>query len=684
MHDPEEKATILVVDDSKIIRTILSGIVKKLGQNIMVASDGNTCIEIITTHQIDLLLLDINMSGKNGMEVLSYLRDHHFTIPVIMISGSNDIEQAVECLKMGAYDFLIKPVNPDKLAVTIKNVLAESELRKNFKLFSSAISQNPLSIVITDINGIVKYINPAFTSVSGYTEKEVIGQTPRVLKSGKHSAAFYKNLWKTIRSGNIWKGELINKNKNGELYWELATISPITGTNNKISHFISIKQDITENKKKLTELAASQMRFHDLADLLPQTIFEMDIHGMISFTNRMGFETFGYTKEDLQKGVPCILLFAPDDRAKVQFNMQQRLKNIPFDNHEYTGLKKDGTSFPILVYTSRIIENGKLVGIRGIVLDISERKEAEAKLQELNKTLEQRVEERTKDLAISQQQIIQQEKLASIGQLAAGIAHEINNPLNFIKINFATQQENISDLLAILNEYRTFIQQIDKENLFTAELLNLKQLEHDLDLNTLLADLPKIFSESQRGFERITTIINSMRNFAYKHAFEEKVLFDINKGIRDTLIIARNEYRYCADIETNLKELPLVPCNPEQLNQVILNLIINSAHAIVSEMKTSNGKIVINTWKESNFVYCSIADDGPGIPPEVQEHIFEPFFTTKKPGHGTGLGLSISYDIIVNKHDGRLSVHCPKEGGTVFTIMLPIKHNQVKNNHDKR
>ena len=124
MQDPEEKATILVVDDSKVIRTLLSSIIKKLGQHCMMASDGNGCIEIINTHQIDLLLLDLHMEGKNGIEVLSYLRDHHFTIPVIMISGSSDIEQAVESLKMGAYDFLIKPLNPDKLAITIKNVLA--------------------------------------------------------------------------------------------------------------------------------------------------------------------------------------------------------------------------------------------------------------------------------------------------------------------------------------------------------------------------------------------------------------------------------------------------------------------------------------------------------------------------------------------------------------------------------
>ncbi len=496
------------------------------------------------------------------------------------------------------------------------------------------------------------------------------------LKSGKHSKSFYKDLWETITSGKTWSGEIVNKKKNGELFFEQATISPISGNNTKISHFIGIKQDITEQKKKQAELALSEMRFHDMANLLPQTVFEMNLHGRITYTNRMGLETFGYTKEDFENGVQSMMLFAPEERERARINMKNRLEDVPFDNHEYIGRKKNGTLFPVLVYTSRIIENETLVGIRGIVLDISERKEAEKQLQQLNRTLEQRVDERTKDLAKSQQQIIQQEKLASIGQLAAGIAHEINNPLNFIKINFVTQQGNIADILSIMNEYRAFTKKIDTNTLYSSELQELQKIEHDLDLDTLLADIPQIFAESQRGFERITTIINSMRNFSYKHAIDEKVLFDMNKGIRDTLIISRNEYRYCADIETDLKDLPPVPCNPEQMNQVFLNLIINGAHAIASQKRATNGKIKIATWIDNTSVYCSIADDGPGIPLEVQKHIFEPFFTTKKPGIGTGLGLSISYDIIVHKHHGTLTVDCPEEGGTVFTITIPLRINK--------
>ena len=676
MQESEAKATVLVVDDSTTIRTLVSSIVKKSGHTTMMAEDGISCIEIINSHQIDLLLLDVHMPGKTGLEVLSYLRDHHLNIPVIMISGSADIEEAVKALKMGAYDFLLKPVNPDKLTVTVKNALAESELRKNLKLFSAAIAQNPLSIIITDTRGVITYTNEAFTSISGYSQQEVMGRNMNTLKSGKHSKSFYKDLWETITSGKTWTGEIINKKKSGELFFEQATISPITGNNSKISHFIGIKQDISEQKKKQAELSLSEMRFHDMANLLPQTIFEMNIQGRIIYTNRMGFETFGYTREDFENGVQATMLFAPEEREKVRSNMKNRLEDVPFDNHEYTGRKKDGTLFPILVYTSRIFENETLVGIRGIVLDISERKEAEDQLQQLNRTLEQRVDERTLDLVKSQQQVIQQEKLASIGQLAAGIAHEINNPLNFIKINFVTQQGNIADILSILNEYRAFTKQIDSNTVYSSELQKLHSIEQDLDLDMLLADIPQIFAESQGGFERITTIINSMRNFSYKHALDEKVLFDMNKGIRDTLIISRNEYRYCADIETDLKDLPPVPCNPEQMNQVFLNLIINGAHAIASQKRAANGKIKIATWIDSTSVYCSVADDGPGIPLEVQKHIFEPFFTTKKPGIGTGLGLSISYDIVVHKHHGTLTVDCPEEGGTVFTIALPIRINK--------
>jgi two-component system, NtrC family, sensor kinase len=674
---PETQATVLVADDNALIRSILSSIIKNMGYNPIPAADGNTCIELLHKHQFDLLLLDMNMPGKNGIDVLSYIHNNRFTVPVIMISGSCDIEQAIAALKMGAYDYLIKPVKSHRLETTVKNAFTESKLRQKTKLFTAVITRSPVTIAITDKNGTLEYVNPAFSKTTGYSFKEAIGQNLRILKSGKQSASFYEQLWGTITAGKIWHGELHNRKKNGALYWEDAIISPITDNTGKISHYIGIKQDISLRKKEQAALVESESRFQELADLLPQPIFECDIEGMITYTNREGFETFGYTKEDLQKGVHSFLLFAEEDREKARLNMERRLKNIPFENHEYNGLKKDGSTFPILVYTSRIFRNGELVGIRGIVLDISARREIEKKLVQLNETLEQRVEERTRELDITHQQMILQEKLASIGQLASGLAHELNNPINFVKINFATLQEDITDLQALLNEYRTLTEKLEKGTLSPEDFQQIRSMEESIAVDTLLDDIPKIFAESEHGFDRITTIIRSMRNFSYRHATDERVLFDINKGIRDTLIIARNEYRYSADVVTSLENLPPVPCNPEQINQVFLNLMVNSAHAIASQQRNTNGSIGIHTWYDNNNVYCAIADDGPGIPNEIQRRIFEPFFTTKEPGKGTGLGLSISYDIIVQKHNGSIDLHCPPEGGTVMTISLPIRNHSV-------
>jgi PAS domain S-box-containing protein len=667
------KATILVVDDSSVICRATSLVIEKLGYTAISALDGESCIEILGSRHVDLLLLDINMPKKNGIEVLSHLRAHDFTLPIIMISGSNDLEQAVESLKMGAYDYLVKPIELRRLGVTIKNALSEQNLREQVRLLSAATSQSPLSVVITDPEGLIEYVNPTFAMVSGYDENDVKGRKMNIISSGQHDCNFYDNLWKTISAGNIWEGEFVNRRKSGNLFYEYAMISPIKGHDGNISHYLSIKQDITQRKMELDALAQSEQRFQELADLLPQPVFECDVNGIITYTNRLGYELFGYTKEELDIGVSTQKLFAPEDRARLMQSMKFRMDGIPFDGHEYQAMKNDGTTFPILIYSANITRNGKIVGVRGIVLDITERRLIEGKLQLLNQTLEHRVEERTRELDTTHRQMILQEKLASIGQLAAGLAHELNNPINFVRMNFATLQQDVNDLKAILELYRQIIRKVEEGGDVREELIGMRSQEKDIAVDTLLAELPDIFAESGNGFERIRTIIESMRNFSFRHAEHEMVMFDINRGLRDTLVIARNEYRYVANVLEDLEEVPPIPCNPEQINQVFLNLIINSSHAIASRQSDSRGTISIRSWHDDRHVFCSIADDGPGIAPEMLRRIYEPFFTTKAPGSGTGLGLSISYDIIVQKHQGQLDVHCPSTGGTIFTVTLPRK-----------
>ena len=264
-------------------------------------------------------------------------------------------------------------------------------------------------------------------------------------------------------------------------------------------------------------------------------------------------------------------------------------------------------------------------------------------------------------------------KMEAIGQLAAGIAHEINNPLNFITLNEYNLSEDFNDLREILNHYRRIVAQVEGIAAVSEEIVQLHEKENNLDIDELLKEIPKTIEASKNGVERIKNITQSMRNFSHKNTQNTLRPFDINEAIQDNLIITKNEYLHIATIETTLENVPQVNGNISQINQVLLNLIINSIHAIKAQNRNSPGSITIKTWATRKHVYCSVSDDGEGVPEEIKEHIFEPFFTTRVPGKGTGLGLSISYDIIVHKHDGTLSCECPERGGTVFTLSLPVK-----------
>ena len=263
--------------------------------------------------------------------------------------------------------------------------------------------------------------------------------------------------------------------------------------------------------------------------------------------------------------------------------------------------------------------------------------------------------------------------MEAIGQLAAGIAHEINNPLNFITLNEYNLSEDFNDLREILDHYRRIVAQVEGIAAVSEEIVQLHEKENNLDIDELLKEIPKTIEASKNGVERIKNITQSMRNFSHKNTQNTLRPFDINEAIQDNLIITKNEYLHIATIETTLENVPQVNGNISQINQVLLNLIINSIHAIKAQNRNSPGSITIKTWATRKHVYCSVSDDGEGVPEEIKEHIFEPFFTTRVPGKGTGLGLSISYDIIVHKHDGTLSCECPERGGTVFTLSLPVK-----------
>ena len=273
-----------------------------------------------------------------------------------------------------------------------------------------------------------------------------------------------------------------------------------------------------------------------------------------------------------------------------------------------------------------------------------------------------------KRLEDAQNQLLQSEKMATIGQLAAGVAHEINNPVGYINSNLGTLQKYIKDVFAMLDAYE------QAEPLLTASpetMRNIRALKDKLDIGYLKEDVVALMSESQEGIARVKKIVQDLKDFSHVDEAEWQWT-DIRKGLDSTLNIVWNEIKYKAEVVKEYGDLPEVECLPSQLNQVFMNLLVNAAHAIEDK-----GIIFIRSGHENDRVWIEIADSGKGIPPENLNRIFDPFFTTKPVGKGTGLGLSLSYSII-QKHHGRINVSSEVGVGTIFRVYLPVKQPEKK------
>ncbi|MBI5098876.1 MAG: PAS domain S-box protein [Nitrospirae bacterium] len=272
------------------------------------------------------------------------------------------------------------------------------------------------------------------------------------------------------------------------------------------------------------------------------------------------------------------------------------------------------------------------------------------------------------ELKETQAQILQREKMASIGQLAAGVAHEINNPMGFISSNLATLGKYVNKLTDFINTQSVII-----ESLKSAEASeSLKELKKKLKLDYIFEDIGQLIKESLEGAERVKKIVQNLKSFSRVDEAEYKFT-DINECIESTLNIVWNELKYKATVTKEYGELPQIKCYPQQINQVFMNLFINAVQAIEKQ-----GEIKIKTWNGNGLINISVSDTGNGIPQDKLSRIFEPFFTTKPVGHGTGLGLSITYDI-VKKHKGEITVESEVGRGTTFTVKLPIAEEENKN-----
>ena len=308
-------------------------------------------------------------------------------------------------------------------------------------------------------------------------------------------------------------------------------------------------------------------------------------------------------------------------------------------------------------------------GYMGGCFDVTDREELQHELSLKNRELQQALLENRR----TQSKLIHQEKLAGIGQLAAGVAHEINNPLAFVNSNIHTLDHYMRSLFALLplcdETVRVCSSSSDTDCRAAGQ--RMAEAKKSPSLAAMLADYPDLYAETLTGLDRVKGIVDSLRSFSRVDQGSSLAEYDLTAGVNSTLLVAYNEYKYTAVVHKELGDVPKFQAVGGQVNQVLLNLIVNASQAIRSQNRNEPGVIYVKTFIESEHAVCELFNDGPPIPAEVASHLFEPFFTTKPVGEGTGLGLSISYDIIVNVHKGHISF-TSDDTGTVFRVELPL------------
>ncbi|MCW9044766.1 MAG: PAS domain S-box protein [Alphaproteobacteria bacterium] len=495
------------------------------------------------------------------------------------------------------------------------DISEQMKTENTLKKLSRTVEQSPAIIVITDPDGLIEYVNPRFTMVTGYELPEVVGQSPEIFQAQEINKKFYEEIWQRVTQGNEWHGEFHNRKKDGETYWAAASISPVKSDDGAISNFIYTAEDITERKE-----SEAQIRFQaSLLEQVRNAVIATDLDGRIAYWNKFAEVVF------LREGAK-VLGQKFDEVLKISHNVDQSITSgwgkvgDDYYEGELMTVRGDGTSFPAFMTSSKITDSqGGELGFVRVVLDLTERKKVE-------------------------DQLVQASKLATLGEMAAGMTHELNQPINIIRMTSDASIMDFDDGIATLDG--------QKEKFIT------------------------ISDQTQRMAE----IIDHMKVLSRKDDMEQEVFdpYDAVQAVTD--MVGRQFRSEGVDIDAIIpvRRYP-VRGRKVQLEQVILNLMTNARDAILTSGSKNplgaggiKGRINVHCGysRKTDQLRLIVGDTGGGIPQEAIGKIFEPFFTTKEAGRGTGLGLSVSMSII-DRMGASIDVKNKKEGAE-FTIKMPV------------
>jgi PAS domain S-box-containing protein len=518
------------------------------------------------------------------------------------------------------------------------------------------------------------YISRAFEKIWG-RPRDSLANDPRSWKMLVHPEDFSVVEHMLSQQAGASRSEAYYRiiTEGGELRWLWERTFPKFDAGGHHRKIAGLTEDITDFKRNEEALMESQFELEQrvaqrtaelaergelvklLVDSTPGAIYGIDAEYRCSFCNPAAVRALGFDDpaELLGKKIHNIIHHTrtdgtayPQDECPVYQSFQNGKDAQVVDEFFW---RKDGTSFPVEYSSRQIRRKGKVVGAVVSFLDITDRKRQEIEVRH-------------------------GQKLEAVGRLAAGIAHEINTPIQFVGDNTRFLLNSFQDELKLIRKYEQLQEAASKASIDTDLLAEVTATREEIDWPYLEEEIPRAIEQMLEGLGRVSTIVRGMKEFSHVDRSNEKAPGDINRALESTLVVARNELKYVADVETNFGELPPVLCHLGDLNQVFLNLLVNAAHAIEDIVKRTNskGKIGVSTRRDGDWVEVSITDSGTGIPEEARDKIFDPFFTTKRVGKGTGQGLALARAIVVEKHGGTLTFVTEIGKGTTFFVRLPL------------
>ncbi len=656
-------APILVVDDEGPVRDLLTTIFEERGYPCPAVADVAAAKQALRQIPVEMVLTDRDMPGETGIDLIRYVKAHHLDTG-IMVTVIDDIDRAREALDLGG-----TATSPSRSPATVRahhrgkrpapppdhaggpspcrppgrpRVRQRAPRpRTSAHLLRTLLDTIPAPVFYKDTDGVYLGCNRAFEEAVGRPREAILGRTAADVHPPELAAQLTREDGVLLATGILCPRESTFIHPDGSRRASLTHKAVFTGSDGRVAGLVGVRYDITELKTVAESLRRSEATLRSIMDHLHVGVVMCTETLAPVQVNRQMRRWFPDLGEDGGGSLPGDLL--------ARLAAAGARGTVPGPG-EHTVVLPTALGERVFKVVLQPVQDGshQAPAVIGLFEDVTDALTAERELR-------------------------QAQKLEAIGQLAAGIAHEINTPIQYVGDNVRFLGDATMDLAAVLAGADRLCRAALAGEPAVEPARALAALQTEVDLPYLLAEIPDTIEQTLEGVERVATIVRAMREFSHPGT-DDKTLVDINRALESTITVSRNEWKYVAEVETRLADdLPLLSCLPGELNQVFLNILVNAAHAIADQTdggSSGKGVITVSTRADERWLEVRIADTGGGIPAHIQERIFDPFFTTKRDCGGIGLGLAISKTII-DAHKGELCFEPAESGGTLALVTLP-------------